>query len=231
MPRIQNGHTATSHFRPGGKFLIGSSFSDEIHPVNVVHRGTIWLGLRFVDFRCSMVSTDNFHCRADSQRGGIGWNSGLGWSGSWLWNFFSIGMLWKGLQTQPVHIEHCVSYMLNFIWYGTFTVFSFYQSCGNHPALQHIPPFGTCGGWKFSLQDIDEFLFVAMVPTKIQMAIQKLEPIKAISWAIWGEGLLEVMFIDVMNMIDMTTGYTDSVSMCVGNDFLTWILILQFWHI
>eukprot|EP00434_Breviolum_minutum_P042850 symbB.v1.2.038158.t1/scaffold5850.1/size23116/2 len=29
--------------------------------------------------------------------------------------------------------------------------------------------------------DIDEFLFVAMVPTKIQMAIQKLEPIKAIS--------------------------------------------------
>jgi hypothetical protein len=29
-----------------------------------------------------------------------------------------------------------------------------------------------------SAQEIDEFFFVAMVPTKVQMAIQKLEPIK-----------------------------------------------------
>ena len=50
---------------------------DKVLQLNVsVHRDTICLGLRFVDFWCSMVGTDHFHCRSHSQRGGIGWNSG-----------------------------------------------------------------------------------------------------------------------------------------------------------
>ena len=195
MPRIQNEHTATSHFRPAGNFW--SVLRSRM-------KSTLWMFFTEARFglACALlISGVQWLARTTSivelilnavALGGI-----LDWVGAvhGCETFFSIGMFWKGLQTQPVHIEHCVSYMLNFIWYGTFTVFI------NH--VEIILRFNTslplehCGGWKFSLQDIDEFLFVAMVPTKIQMAIQKLEPIKAISWAIWGEGLLEVMFIGV----------------------------------